>query len=475
MFGKKRRSASKTTLVGALLVAPIAIGGYLFLSSGPTSSDNTTIPLATNTENRQALDVDMASIKEAAPASEEAIAAPEVVAVNGDVMQLDPMMSPVQEFVAQPQLPVEQWQSTKVKSGDSLARIFSRMGFSARSLHDIMALGESTSVLKKVRPGETVEFVAFEDGSFKKLRYQLSYFEDLVVEKVAESYVAGVESKPVEVKRQFVTADIKSSFWNAAKGTGMPDGLIMELAAIFGWDIDFALEIREGDSFRVLYEQEYVDGKPVGYGNILSTKFVNQNEEYAAVRYEDSKGKVAYFTPDGKAMRKAFLRAPLNFNYVSSNFNPKRFHPVLKRVKPHRGVDYGAPVGAPVRAAGDGRVVQASYNKYNGNYVFIQHGNNIVTKYLHFSKKAVKKGQRVKQGQTIGYVGATGMVSGPHLHYEFVVNGVHRNPRTVKFPHAAPVPKDEMPRFVAHTADLVADLELEEELILAKLETLKKK
>ena len=230
---------------------------------------------------------------------------------------------------------------------------------------------------------------------------------------------------------------ITSSFWNAGIVAGLDDGQIINLANIFGWDIDFALDIRKYDSFHVVYENKYIDGNFIGSGKILAAEFINQNESYKAIRFTDGD----YYTPEGKSMRKAFLRAPVNFRYISSNFNPKRYHPIQKRVKPHRGTDYRAKTGTPVVAAGNGRVIKAGFDRHNGNYVFLQHGDGIETKYIHFSKRAVKKGQRVKQGQVIGYVGSTGMSQAPHLHYEFLVNGVHKDARKVKLPDAKPLNK----------------------------------
>ncbi len=362
-----------------------------------------------------------------------------------------------------------EWHQETVKSGDSMARIFKRQKFSASTLHHLMKV-EQAKTLLRIKPGQVLEFQKTPSGDFAALRYPLNFSDSLVIRQDGEDFVAGTETKPVEHRQEFTSATIESSFYMAGKKAGMADGLIIELANVFGYDIDFALEIRKGDSFSVIYEDKYVDGKKVGYGEILSAEFVNQGDKYVAVRYTDSNGKVAYYTPEGKAMRKAFLRAPLNFSYVSSNFNPKRYHPILKRVKAHRGIDYRAPTGTPVRAAGDGRVLKSEYNRYNGNYVFLQHGNNIVTKYLHFSKRAVKRGQRVKQGQIIGYVGSTGLSQAPHVHYEFVVNGVHRNPRRVKFPEAAPVPKGELPRFKEQTRDLLAKLDVERKTYFAKLD-----
>jgi murein DD-endopeptidase MepM/ murein hydrolase activator NlpD len=229
------------------------------------------------------------------------------------------------------------------------------------------------------------------------------------------------------------------------------------LANLLGWDIDFVLDIREGDSFYLVYEKVYRDGSFLRDGEIVGATFVNQGEKFQAIRFYID-GQSQYFSPDGRNMRKAFLRAPLNFSYISSNFNPKRYHPILKRVKAHNGIDYRAPKGTPVFAAGDGKVIQSAYSKYNGHHVFIKHANSIVTKYLHFTNRTVKKGQRVKQGQVIGYVGATGLAQAPHLHYEFLLNGVHRNPRTVSLPTAEPLPETQLAEFQQTAAPVLSQL-----------------
>jgi len=230
---------------------------------------------------------------------------------------------------------------------------------------------------------------------------------------------------------------IHSNFWNAGIEAGLDDGQIINLANIFGWDIDFALDIRKGDSFHVVYENKYVEGEFIGTGKILAAEFINQDDPFQAIRFKDGE----YYTPEGKSMRKAFLRAPVNFKYISSNFKKSRFHPVTKQWKAHKGTDYAAKTGTPVVAAGNGKVIRAGYDRSNGHHVFLQHGNGIETRYIHFSKRAAKKGQRVKQGQVIGYVGSSGLAAGPHLHYAFLVNGVYRNPRTVELPDAQPIAK----------------------------------
>jgi len=337
------------------------------------------------------------------------------------------------------------WQTAKVKSGDSLAKIFKRLGFSPRTTHDVAAAkGENAKMLKKLNVGDTLKIGTDSSGKLVKLTYPKTKTDILHINLVDGQYITENETKEVELRQSFAHGTIKSNFWSAGVEAGLNDNQIISLANIFGWDIDFALDIRSGDSFHITYEDRYIDGEYIGPGKILAAEFVNQDDPYRAIRFTDGE----YYTPDGKSMRKAFLRAPVNFKYISSNFKRKRFHPVQKRWKSHRGTDYAAKTGTPVVAAGNGKVTHSTYNKYNGNYVFIQHGNGIVTKYLHFSKRKVKKGQRVKQGQVIGYVGSTGLASGPHLHYEFLLNGVHRNPRTVKLPDAKPIAKKHKAEFL---------------------------
>lgn len=339
-----------------------------------------------------------------------------------------------------------QWQTAKVKRGDSLAKIFKRFGHSAKTTYKVSkATGKYSKLLKKLDVGDTLRIGKDSHGKLIALEYPLSKTDTLFVDLVDDKYQSHKESKVVEIRESIAHGTIKSNFWNAGIAAGLDDGQIINLANVFGWDIDFALDIRKGDSFHVVYENKYVDGEFIGTGKILAAEFVNQDESFQAIRFTDGE----YYTPDGKSMRKAFLRAPVNFKYISSNFKPRRFHPIQKRWKAHRGTDYRANKGTPVVAAGNGKVTHATYNKYNGNYVFIQHGNGIVTKYLHFSKRAVKKGQRVKQGQVIGYVGMTGLAEAPHLHYEFLLNGVHRNPRTVKLPDAKPINKKYKGEFLA--------------------------
>lgn len=349
------------------------------------------------------------------------------------------------------------WKKVVVRSGQTLDAIFRQEGFSLSLLHEILALNSDTRGLTKIKPGETFEFRRDSEGKFLQMRYPIDEGRYLIVSKDGEELRAEIQNR--EITSEFNDAEgvIKTSLFMAAKESGLSDAMIMKLANIFGWDIDFVLDIREGDRFMLVYEKLYRDGEFLRDGEVLAATFINQGERFQAIHFEN--GDIdGYFAPDGRNMRKAFLRAPLNFAYISSGFNPRRMHPVLKRIRPHRGIDYYAPRGTPVYAAGEGTVTRSDYSRANGHHVFIKHANSIETKYLHFTRRTVKRGQRVKQGQTIGYVGSTGLATGPHLHYEFVVNGVHRNPRTVPLPKVEPLKGSNLTAFQAHAAPMLTQL-----------------
>ena len=345
-----------------------------------------------------------------------------------------------------------------VKKGQTLSGIFTDLGLSQGLLLKIAHFNEDSKKLVKVMPGNALHFTLTLDGELTQLRYQASVFEELIINNDMQQLSTEIITHEQQIRLVSSQGTITNSLFGAGKAAGLTDSMVMRLANIFSWDIDFVLEIRSGDSFSLIYEKIYKDGEYLTEGKILAASFTNQGTKYEAVYYEHEDGEGTYYAADGRAMKKAFLRAPLNFSYISSSFNPKRKHPITKRVKAHRGIDYRAPTGTPVYAAGNGRVTESAYNKYNGNYVFVQHPNGIITKYLHFSKRAVKKGARVKQGQTIGYVGSTGLSTASHLHYEFIYNGVHRNPRTVSLPKSKPLPSDVMPEFLTYSSPLLSRL-----------------
>nr|WP_233558170.1 peptidoglycan DD-metalloendopeptidase family protein [Alginatibacterium sediminis] len=360
----------------------------------------------------------------------------------------------------------QQWtkHSLEVKSGDSLALLFKRAGLSAKQLYAIDQLGGEAQQLRRLRPGNIVDIWVDVDNLLQKIEFKLSREKTLrIARDSANNFSVAIDALDVEIRHDFAHGEISSSFWNAGIESNLSQGQIMDLAGIFGWDVDFALDIRKGDQFTVWFEKRYSMGEAIGNGEIIAAEFINQGEVFQAVRHSDGD----YYTPEGLSMRKAFLRAPVAFNYISSNFNPRRLHPVTGKVKAHNGIDYAARTGTPVQSSGDGKVIASAYSKFNGNYVFIQHSSQYVTKYLHLNKRKVKKGQRVKQGQIIGTVGATGRVTGPHLHYEFLVNGAHRNPRTVKLPENKPLAGDERDAFVVLAKQEMERLESSKRIMLA--------
>ena len=350
---------------------------------------------------------------------------------------------------------------TKVKPGDSLAKIFKQQSIPAREINRLLASEPLGQRLKSIFPGHTFTFAFSDDDQLMELSYSPGPLEKLEFVRVGDAFESKMTNREPERIKTYKHGVIDHSLFVASQRAGLSDGLTMRLGQIFQWDIDFVLDIRKGDEFYVVYEELYLGDEFIGHGDILAAEFVNQGDTYQAVRYTNTQGDANYYNPKGNSMRKAFLRAPVEFSRISSNFNLRRMHPLYKRTMPHRGIDYAAPSGTPIMSSGDGRVRIASRTKANGNYVVVQHGEQYVTKYLHLSKfaRGIKSGAKVKQGQVIGYVGATGLATAPHLHYEFLVNGVHKNPRTVTLPNAAPVAKTEIETFTATAAEKLALLE----------------
>lgn len=360
------------------------------------------------------------------------------------------------------------WINTEVKRGDSLASIFKRHGLDAGELHAIMQLGDDTQQLRSLHPGQQFKIQVDQDNAIQVLVYDMNRYESLAVHRDGDNFVASYHHKNVDKRTNNATGVIRSSLFEAGREAGLSDKLTMELATIFGWDIDFALDIRQGDHFTVLYEEHFLNGVKVNDGEILAAEFVNQGQSFHAIRYTDASGRSDYYSPDGLSMRKAFLRTPVDFRRISSRFG-KRKHPVLSGIRMHKGVDYSAPTGTPIKAAGDGKVIHKGTKGGYGRTVIVQHGGSYSTLYAHMSsyRKGVYVGKRVKQGQVIGYVGSSGRATGPHLHYEFRVNGVHRNPLTVKLPNAQPIDNQFKQAFVAHAEAMMSQLTMYKETNLA--------
>jgi murein DD-endopeptidase MepM/ murein hydrolase activator NlpD len=347
-----------------------------------------------------------------------------------------------------------------VNRNDTMDRLFRRFQLNLADLAILRTLPELRTQFDRLHPGESLRFM-HRDGELFGLERKLSDSETLKVTRDENGFSSDVLENPLEVRTRFASASIQSSLFHAAAEADLNDRIAFDLAEIFQYDIDFVLDIQQGDRFTVFYEEIYQDGALLRTGNILAAKFVNEGREYRAVRYVDANGHAEYFTPEGKSLRKAFIRAPVQFSRVSSRFNSARRHPVLNRIRAHRGVDYAAPVGTPVRAAGDGKVRFFGRQGGYGNVIELEHGSGVVTVYGHLSRFApqLRRGQRVELGRVIGYVGTTGLATGPHLHYEYRIRGVHKNPQTVPLPDAAPIPADDRDRFLAVTAELVNELD----------------
>ena len=348
------------------------------------------------------------------------------------------------------------WKTITVKNGDSFSSLMERAGFHTKAWFEVIDLGPISKPLTRLRVGEQLK-VAGSADQVRALDYPLDSENTLQIRRGQKDLETNILTNPIEHRTTSVSGVIDNAFYLSATDAGLPDNIIMGFADLFAWDVNFALDVRQGDRFTVLYEEKYQNGKKLGAGAILAGEFVNRGKVLRTLRYTDPSGKTNYYTPEGRSMRRAFLRSPVHFTRISSRFNPSRLHPIYKTKRPHRGVDYAAPRGTPIMAAGDGVVTFAGQKTGYGNVVIIKHGERYSTLYAHMTRaaKGLRRGKRVKQGQTIGLVGSTGWATGPHLHYEFRVDGAHRNPLTVTLPLAEPIPRKYKQDFLAHNAPMV--------------------
>ncbi|GLX16145.1 peptidase M23 [Pseudomonas straminea] len=356
-----------------------------------------------------------------------------------------------------------------VANGDTLSTVFSKVGLPANTVHDVINSSKEASQLSRLKVGQELQFQLSEDGQLESLHSQLSDLESISLSKTDSGYDFKREMVKPDVHESYAHGVINSSLFVAAKRAGLSHNLTMDLANIFGYDIDFAMDIREGDEFEVIYQNKKVGDRSVGTGNILSARFTNRGKTYTAVRYTDKQGNVSYYDADGNSMRKAFIRTPVDFARISSRFSNGRKHPILNKIRAHKGVDYAAPRGTPIKAAGDGKVILAGRKGGYGNTIVLQHGSRYRTLYAHMQgfAKGVRTGGTVKQGQIIGYIGTTGLSTGPHLHYEFQVNGTHVDPLSQKLPMSDPIARQEKQRFLQTSKPLMARMDQEKATMLA--------
>lgn len=364
--------------------------------------------------------------------------------------------------------PEDVWQQAIVEKGDSLARIFARLDISPVQLYKIMKSGKSARELKRIKPGQEINIRTNKQGEVLELLHITSPTRSFLVKREDNTFKTQLVERDPEIRVRHAHGSIDSSLFLAAQKAGIEDALIMDLIGIFGWDIDFALDIRQKDNFTVLYEDVYIEGEKIRTGNIIAAEFTNQGKKYRAVRYTDAKGHTDYYNENGRSMRKAFLRTPVSYSRISSRFG-KRRHPVLNRLRLHKGVDYVASRGTPVKATGSGKIIYRGRKGGYGKTIVIRHAGKYSTLYAHMSgyKRGLRSGKRVKQGQTIGYVGSTGLATGPHLHYEFRINGAHRNPLRVRLPAAKPIHRKYKQDFIEKSNGLFAQLDAVSDSMIA--------
>ncbi|MBS0558115.1 MAG: peptidoglycan DD-metalloendopeptidase family protein [Proteobacteria bacterium] len=360
------------------------------------------------------------------------------------------------------------WRTVSVQPGQTVGAIFHAQGVSGNDLHTLLLDSANKDALVRIHPGEEFAFAHATDGHLTALRFDRDEKTQVTVTFDAKGMHQSTAARDVERRSEVAHGIITDSLFDAANRAGMDDAMVIKLADAFGYDIDFAQDLRPGDSFTVIYDSVWREGEKLRDGDILAAYFVNRGKRFSAIRYTDSRGGTMFYSADGRPLRKSFLRTPVAFTRISSFFSLARLHPILGYTRAHQGVDYAAPTGTPVHAAGDGRIVFRGWQHGYGNVVIIDHGRHFSTLYGHMSRFANERvGQHVSQGQTIGFVGMTGLATGPHLHYEFRVDGVHRNPLTVTLPKPEPLPAAEFARFKRESSPMLAKLDKLDSLQLA--------
>ncbi|MFJ7108336.1 OapA family protein [Pseudomonas sp. NPDC098740] len=457
----------KTHLLAASGIAALLSLALLVFPSSDVEAKKTTLSLELESPAEQLTqDQDAA---EAVQATNEPAASPFAQIENSaeepqETAQTAPAPVPVIEEKKSPN-----HREVIVSKGDTLSTLFEKVGLPAASVHEVLASDKQAKQFSQLKHGQKLEFELSPDGQLTNLHSKVSDVESITLIKNDKGYAFNrITAKPT-VRSAYVHGVINSSLSQSAARAGLSHSLTMDMASVFGYDVDFAQDIRQGDEFDVIYEQKVVNGKAVGNGPILSARFTNRGKTYTAVRYTNKQGNSSYYTADGNSMRKAFIRTPVDFARISSKFSMGRKHPILNKIRAHKGVDYAAPRGTPIKAAGDGKVLLAGRRGGYGNTVIIQHGNTYRTLYGHMQgfAKGVQTGSSVKQGQVIGYIGTTGLSTGPHLHYEFQVNGVHVDPLGQKVAMADPISKAERARFLAQSQPLMARMDQEKSTQLA--------
>src|ERR1700722_4163933 len=351
------------------------------------------------------------------------------------------------------------WKVVTVHSGQTVGDIFRQQGVSPSDLQKMLDDHDNTTALRNIHPGQEFAFGRASDGSLRAVRFDRDEHTRVTESFAGRTIRETVQDRGMERRTHVAHGVVDRSLFETGEQAGLSDAMVLKLATAFGYDIDFAQDLRQGDSFTVIYDDVYCEGERMDDGDIIAATFINRGKRFSAFRYTDSTGNTMYYSGDGRPLRKEFLRTPVEFTRISSFFTSARMHPILGTMRAHHGVDYAAPTGTPIHAAGEGKVAFRGWEGGYGNVVILQHGVHYSTVYGHMSKiAALAVGQHVSQGQTIGFVGMTGLATGPHLHYEFRVDGVHHDPLTVTLPKPEPLPAVELAKFQSQTTPMLAKL-----------------
>jgi murein DD-endopeptidase MepM/ murein hydrolase activator NlpD len=365
------------------------------------------------------------------------------------------------------------WRNERVQRGDTVADLLTRLNVEDSAASDYLLNNKAAESLRQLSVGKEVQSEIAEDGSLLALRYLNNNGDQIVIEKNGQEFTTSLSPVQLEQRVFMRTGEIKSTLYAATDAAGLPDPVANQMAEIFGGDVDFHRDLRKGDTFTVVYEQSYSNGEPVRTGRILSAEFINQGHAYRSVYFQTSSTKGDYYTPSGQSMHKAFLRSPIEFSRISSGFSSARFHPILNTWRSHRGVDYAAAIGTKVKVTSDGVVALVGQQHGYGNVIMVNHSSgHYTTVYGHLSRFAagLHRGQHVNQGEIIGYVGMTGLATGPHLHYEFKIDGTQRDPLRVALPDGTPISAAQKTAFAEGTRELTDQLSMLRNTHLAKLD-----
>ncbi len=364
------------------------------------------------------------------------------------------------------------WQQADIRRGDTIASILNRLDISDQDSTDFMQAARGSKAMRQLKPGKTIQVQTSAEGELLALRYVFGDEQLFLMEKTDDEFK--MTEQPLELDSQIhmKSGEISTSLFAATDSAGIPNSIAMQLTEIFASEIDFYRDLRQGDRFTVVYETLSNSGKRAKTGRVLAVEFINKGKSHQAIYFKASSGADGYYTPEGESLRKDFLLSPLAFSRVSSGFSQARYHPILKEWRAHKGIDYAAPTGTPVRATATGIVQFSGSQRGYGNLIVLKHNGKFETAYGHLSRFAsgLSKGKRINQGDVIGYVGATGMATGPHLHYELRVDGLQRDPTKMALPTAPPITKRDLLAFQKQTQSLVARLNIMRSIHYASLE-----